>query len=120
MHGEIQICGHQVWKLSLGKKNFSTFLWRMFTYVDKEIGEAILKYNAGMMELIILGKRVYLDPDLVTQATNIPRTKEAILSSRKTPRQEKNKMANKICGREVIFSRNGLKCKNSILEYTKL
>jgi len=62
----------------------------MSTYVDKEIGEAISKYNVGITELIIFGKRVYLDPNLVTRATNIPCTGGAILSSRKTPGQEKN------------------------------
>ena len=62
----------------------------MFTYVDEEIDEEISKYDAGNTELIIFGKRVYLDPDLVFRATNIPRRGGAILSSRKTLGQEKN------------------------------
>ena len=41
-------------------------LWGMFSYVDEEIDEAILKYDVGNTELIILGKRVYLKPDLVS------------------------------------------------------
>ena len=41
------------------------FLWGMFSYVDEEINEAISKYDVGNMELIIFGKRVYLDPNLV-------------------------------------------------------
>ena len=58
----------------------------MFSYVDEEINEAISKYDAGNMELIIFGKWVYLDPDLVARTTNIPCRGGAILSSRKTPR----------------------------------
>ena len=61
------------------------FLWGMFSYVDEEIDEAISKYDAGNMKLIIFWKRVYLNPDLVSRATNIPRRGGAILSSRKIP-----------------------------------
>ena len=42
----------------------------MFSYVDEEIDEeideAILKYDAGNTKLIIFGKQVYLNPDLVS------------------------------------------------------
>ena len=74
----------------LRKAEVFNFLWGMFSYVDEEIDEAILKYDTGNTELIIFGKRVYLDHDLVSRATNIPRRGGAILSSRKTPGQEKN------------------------------
>ena len=67
------------------KAKFFEFLWGMFSYVDEEIDEAILKYDAGNTELIIFGKQVYLDPDLASRATNIPCRGGAILSSRKTP-----------------------------------
>ena len=50
----------------LRKVEVFEFLWGMFSYVDKEIDEVILKYDAGNMELIIFGKHVYLDPDLVS------------------------------------------------------
>ena len=70
----------------LRKEEVFKFLWGMFSYVDEEIDEAILIYDAGNTELIIFGKRVYLDPDLVSQATNIPRRGGVILSSRKTLR----------------------------------
>ena len=66
------------------------FLWGMFSYVDEEIDEEISKYDARNTELIIFGKRVYLDPDLVSRATNIPCRGGAILSSRKTRGHEKN------------------------------
>ena len=57
----------------LRKAEVFEFLWGMFSYVDEEIDEAISKYDAGNTELIIFGKWVYLDPNLVSQATNIPR-----------------------------------------------
>ena len=82
----------------LRKAEVFDFLWGMFSYVDEEIDEAISKYDAGNTELIIFGKRVYLDPDLVFRATNIPRRGGVILTSRKTPRYEKNQMGSKICG----------------------
>ena len=84
----------------------------MFSYVDEEIDEAIFKYDAGNTKFIIFWKQVYLDPDLVSRATNIPRKGGAILSSRKTLKQEKNQMASKICGREVNVLRNGLKMQD--------
>ena len=92
-------------------KNFD-FLLGMFSYVDEEIDEKISKYDDGNTELIIFGKRVYIDLDLVSRATNIPRRGGAILSSRKTPGQEKNQMASKIYGREVNVPRNGLKMQH--------
>ena len=69
----------------LRKAEVFDFLWGMFSYVDEDIDEAISKYDAGNMELIIFGKRVYVDLDLVSRATNIPCRGGAILSSRKTP-----------------------------------
>ena len=56
----------------LRKAEVFDFLWGMFSYVYEEIDEAIYKYDTGNIELIIFGKRVYLDPDLASQATNIP------------------------------------------------
>ena len=48
------------------KEEVFDFLWGMFSYVDEDIDEAISKYDARNIELIIFGKRVYLDPDLVS------------------------------------------------------
>ena len=56
----------------LRKEEVFKFLWGMFSYVDEEIYEAISTYDVGNMKLIIFGKWVYLNPDLVSQATNIP------------------------------------------------
>ena len=70
----------------LRKEEVFEFLWGMFSYVDEEIDEAISKYDVGNTKLIIFWKWVYLDPDLVARATNIPRRGRAILSSRKTHR----------------------------------
>ena len=50
----------------LRKVEFFDFLWGMFSCVDEEIDEAILKYDVGNTKLIIFGKWVYLDPDLVS------------------------------------------------------
>ena len=93
----------------LRKAEVFNFLWGMFSYVDEEIDEAISKYDAGNTELVIFWKWVYLDHNLVLPAINIPRRGGAILSSRKTPGQEKNQMASKIYGRKVNIPRNGLK-----------
>ena len=65
------------------KAEFFDLLWGMFSYVDEEIDEAIYKY-ARNTKIITFGKHVYFDPDLVSQATNIPCRGGAILSSRKT------------------------------------
>ena len=93
----------------LRKAKVFNFLWGIFSYVDEEIDEAISKYDAWNMELIIFGKWLYLDLVLVSRATNIPCRGGAILSSRKTSKREKNQMADKICGQEVNVLRNGLK-----------
>ena len=50
----------------LRKAKVFDFLWGMFSYVDEEIDEKISKYDAENTELIIFGKRVYLDLDLVS------------------------------------------------------
>ena len=50
----------------LRKVEVFDFWWGMFSYVDEEIDEEILKYDVGNTELIIFGKHVYLDPDLVS------------------------------------------------------
>ena len=45
------------------------FLFGMFSFVNEEIDEEILNYDVGNVELRIFGKMVYLNPDLVSQAT---------------------------------------------------
>ena len=85
------------------------FLFGMFSFDNEEIDETILNYDAGNMEFIIFGKRVYLNPDLVSQETKIPHRGEEIFSYWKTLKLEKNQMSNKICGKIVSVPRNGLR-----------
>ena len=57
------------------------FLFGMFSFDNEEIDKVILNYDARNMELRIFGKRVYLNPDLVSQATKNPRRGGEIFSS---------------------------------------
>ena len=57
------------------------FLFGMFIFDNEEIDEAILNYDVGNMEMRIFGKRVYINLDLVSQATKIPRKWGDIFSS---------------------------------------
>ena len=59
-------------KTILRKVGVFDFLFGMFSFYNEEIDDAILNYDVVNMELIIFGKRVYLNPDLVSQATKIP------------------------------------------------
>ena len=61
------------------------------------------------MELHIFGKRVHLDPDLVSRETKIPQREGEMLNSWKTPKEENIHMASKICGKRVVVPINGLK-----------
>ena len=47
------------------------FLFGMFSFDNEEIDKAILNYDYVNMELRIFGTRVYLNPYLVSQATQI-------------------------------------------------
>ena len=85
------------------------FLFGMFNFDNEETNEAILNYDVGNMELRIFGKRTYLNPDLVSQATKILFKGGYIFSSWKTPKLEKNQMANKIYGKIVFVPWNGLR-----------
>ena len=50
------------------------------------------------MELIILGKRVYIEPYLVARQKKIQCTKGTMFNSMKIPKLKNIEMANKICG----------------------
>ena len=93
----------------LRKARVFEFLFGMVNFDSKEIDNAILKYDVGNMELRIFGTRVYINPNLVSQATKIPRRGGGIFSSWKSPKLEKNQMANKFCEQIVSFPRNGLR-----------
>ena len=66
------------------------FLFGMFIFDREEIDEEILNYDYVNMELRIFGTRVYLNPNLVSQATQIPCRGEEIFSYWKTPKPGKN------------------------------
>ena len=80
------------------------------------IDEEILNYDYVNMELRIFGTRVYLNPDLVSQATKIPRRGEDIFISLETPKPEKNLTANQICKKIAYVPMK--ECRMSLLEYT--
>ena len=81
------------------------FIFVHFNFQKEEIDDVIYGYDHGAMELQIFGKRVHLDPNLVARETKIPRREGAML----TPKEEKIQMASKICGKQVVVPRNGLK-----------
>ena len=93
----------------LRKAGVFDFLFGMFSFDNLEIDEAILNYDYVNMELRIFGIRAYLNPDLVSQATKFPRRGGKIFSYWKTPKLEKNKMANKTCGKIVSVPRKGIR-----------
>ena len=52
------------------------FVFGQFNFHNQEIHDSIFNYNDGAMKLLILGRRVYLDLDLVSRVTRIPRKGE--------------------------------------------
>ena len=48
------------------------FIFGHFNYQNDEIDDSIYSYDHGAMELQIFGKRVHLDPNLVSIATENP------------------------------------------------
>ena len=71
--------------------------------------DAILKYNVSDMELLIFGKRVYLELNLIAIETEIPHGDGALFNSKKNPKLEKNVMGNKNCREMGHVPRKGLK-----------
>ena len=63
-------------------------------------------------ELIIFGRMVCLDPDLLSGVAKIPRRWGVMLTTNKTIKVEKGEMENKIFGKTVLVSRNGLKMQH--------
>ena len=64
---------------------------------------AISSYDDESKELIIFGRRVCLDPDLLSGAMKIPCSGGVMLTTKKTLKVEKGEMANKICGKWFWF-----------------
>ena len=87
------------------------FIFGNFNYQNDEIDDGIYSYEHGAMEFHIFGKRVHLHLYLVSRETKIPRREGAMLNSWKTPKEEKIQMASKICGKQVVVPRNGIKMK---------
>ena len=87
-------------------------MFGMFNFDNEEINEAILNYDYVNMELRIFGSRVYLNLDLVSQATKIPRRGGDIFSYWKTPKLEKNQITNQIWGKIVYVPRNCLRMQD--------
>ena len=85
------------------------FLFGQFNFNNEEIDNSISSYDDESKELIIFGRRVCLDPDLLSRAMKIPRRGGVMFTTKKTLKLEKGDMANKICGRKVKVSWNGLK-----------
>ena len=87
-------------------------IFGQFNFQNEEIDDAIYSYDHGAMELKFFGKRVHLDPNLVSKATKNPRIEGAMSNSWKTPKVEKIQMANKIGGKWVVVPKNGLKMED--------
>ena len=88
------------------------FLFGQFNFNNEEIDNVISSYDDESKELIIFGRRVCLDPDLLSSATKIPRRGGVMLTTKKTLKVEKAEMANKICGKTVSVARNGLRMQH--------
>ena len=70
-------------------KSVQLFVWNVH-FDNEQIDEEIFNYDVGNMELRIFGKRVYLNLDLIYQATKIPHRGGEGFSSWKTPILEKS------------------------------
>ena len=58
------------------------FLFGEFNFNNEEIDNAISSYYDESKELVIFGRRVCLDPDLLSSATKIPRRGGVTIESR--------------------------------------
>ena len=69
----------------------------------------ISNFDDGAMKLVIFGRSVSLDPDLISKSTRMPCKGGVMLTSWKTRKLEKNEMAKKISGENIYVPRNGLR-----------
>ena len=79
------------------------FLFGMFSFDNEEIEKAILYYDYVNMELRIFGTRVYLNTELVSQATKIPCSGGGIFSYWKTPNWRRTRWPIKFVGKLYLF-----------------
>ena len=80
-------------------------LFGQFNFNNEEIDNAISGYDDESKALIIFGRRVCLDHDLLSSATKIPLVGGVMLTTKKTLKVEKGEMENKICGKRLRFPR---------------
>jgi hypothetical protein len=78
---------------SLVRAGVHRFLFGQFNFNNEEIDNVISSYDDESKELIIFGRRVCLDPDLLSSATKIPRSGGVMLTTKKTLKVEKAEMA---------------------------
>ena len=60
------------------------FLFGQFNFNNDEIDNSISSYDDESKELIIFGRRVCMDPDLLSDAAKIPRRGGVMLTTKKT------------------------------------
>ena len=87
----------------LRKARVFEFLFGMFSFDNEEIYAEHLNYDYVNMELIIFGTRVYLNLDLVSQETKIPRKWGDIFSYWETPNCRKIRWPIKFVGKLYLF-----------------
>ena len=81
------------------------FLFGLFNFNNEEVYNSISSYIDESKELIIFGRRVCLDPDLLSSAMKIPRGGGGVmLTTKKTLKVETGEMENKICGKIVLVA----------------
>ena len=79
------------------------FLFGMLSFDNEEIDGAILNYDVVNIELGIFGMRVYLNPDMVSQATKIPCKGESFLALGKLPNWKGTNRPIKFVGKLLMF-----------------
>ena len=73
------------------------FLFGQFNFNNEEIDNVISSYDDESKEFIIFGRRVCLDPDLLSGAAKIPCRGGVMLTTKKILKVEKGEMAKKKC-----------------------
>ena len=85
------------------------FHFGQINFNNEEIDNVISSYDNESKELIIFGRRVCLDPGLLSGVEKIPHRGGVMLTTKKTLKVEKGEMENQICEKMVKVAWNGLK-----------
>ena len=88
------------------------FLFGQFNFNNEEIDNAISSYDDESKELICLGGGFVWALICCQVQRKIPRGGGVMLTTKKTLKVEKGEMENKICGKPVKVSHNGLKMQD--------